>query len=250
MGSAWKAEVSDVLGCNVEQCGIVKRTTLATLTAYGLLLIACCTAFSQDEGDDNPRGNVHLGMPLSAPLNPMGQSTNFGWGINLGGGYNFNRRHAVVGEFMWNHLFVPSSALAPIRAASQNPGINGSGELYALTGNYRYELRGKTLGTYFLAGGGLYHRIASLSQTVTTGANITCEPTWEWWGFSCSSGTVNDNQTLHSFSSTALGLNGGIGFTVRVGDAPYRFYVESRYHYAPTRSVNTQLVTITIGIRY
>jgi hypothetical protein len=230
-------------------CDIVKRS-LTVATIVGLLLTACCTVSSQDEGDDDPRGNVNLGMPLSAPLNPMGKATNFGWGITVGGGYNFTRKHAVVGEFMWNHLFVPAGALAPIRAAAQNPDINGSGELYALTGSYRYELRGKTLGTYLIAGGGLYHRAASLSQAVTTGANITCEPTWEWWGFSCSSGTVTGNQTLRSSSVTALGVNGGFGFTVRVGDAPYRVYVESRYHYAPTQGINTQLVTVTLGIRY
>jgi len=231
------------------ECGIVKGT-LATLTVCGLLLIACCTAFSQDEGDDDPRGNVHLGMPLTAPLNPMGRVTDFGWGLTAGGGYNFTRKHAVIGEVMWNHLFVPASALAPIRAAAQNPDIDGSGKLYAITGNYRFELRGKTRGMYLIGGGGLYHRTASLTQPVTTGSNLTCEPTWEWWGFSCSSGTVTSNQTLRSFSSTAFGLNGGAGVTVRVGDAPYRVYVESRYHYAPTKGINTQLITITIGIRY
>lgn len=226
------------------------KHTLATVTVVGLLLSACYSAFSQGEGDDNPKGNVNLGVPFSAPLNPMGRVTNFGLGLSIGGGYNFTRRHGVVGEFMWNHLFVPAGTLAPLRAAVQNPDINGHGELYMLTGNYRFELRGKTLGTYFIAGGGLYHRTVSLSQPVTTGASISCEPTWEWWGFSCSSGTVTANQTLASSSSTAPGLNGGFGFTVRVGDAPYRVYLESRYHYAPMRGINTQLVTVTFGIRY
>lgn len=226
------------------------KLTLTTLAVVGLLLMACCTVYSQVDNEDDPRGNVNLGMPLSVPLNPMGQFTNFGWGATLGGGYNFTRKHAAVGEFMWNHLYVPSGALAPLRAALQNSDVNGSGELYAFTGNYRFELRGKILGTYLIAGGGLYHRTASLSRPVTTGANITCEPTWEWWGFSCSSGTVTSNQTLKSSASTAPGVNAGFGVTVRVGDAPYRVYVESRYHYAPTRGVNTQLVAVTLGIRY
>src|SRR5215469_17216564 len=98
---------------------IVKRT-LTTLAVVGLLLVTCCTVYSQDD-DDDPRGNVNLGMPLSVPLNPMGQFTNFGWGVTAGAGYNFTRKHAVVGEFMWNHLFVPGGSLAPIRAALQNP---------------------------------------------------------------------------------------------------------------------------------
>jgi hypothetical protein len=61
---------------------------------------------------------------------------------------------------------------------------------------------------------------------------------------------VTADQTLRSSSSSAFGANGGIGFTVRVGDAPWRVYVESRYHYAPTHRINTQLVITTVGIRY
>jgi Outer membrane protein beta-barrel domain len=218
--------------------------------ALGVVLSACCIAFPQDEGDDNPTGNVHLGMPVAAPLNPMSQFSNLGWGVSTGGGYNFTREHAVIGEFMWTHLFVPGTALAPIRAAQRDPTITGSGELYSFTGNYRFELRGKVLGTYLIAGGGLYHRTAELSRKVTTTSGVTCQPTWVWWGFSCSSGTIVSNETIGSTSSSALGVNGGFGFTHRVSDAPYRVYVESRYHFAPTKGVNTQLIVITLGIRY
>jgi hypothetical protein len=226
------------------------KHTLTTLAEVGLLLTACCTVSSQDEGDNGPRTDVNLGMPLSGPVTPIGQSTNFGWGVTVGGGHTFTWKQAIGREFVWSHLFVPGSTLAPVRAALQNSNSNASGELYMLTGYYRFELRGETLGTYLAAGGELYHPPASLSQRVTKGTNITWEPTREWWGFSCSSETVTSNQTLRSSTPTALGLNGGFGFTVSVGGAPYRVYVESRYHYAPTRGINPQLVTVTLGIRY
>lgn len=221
------------------------------LIGFSFLLIVSCSLLAQDEeGDDNPRGNTNLGIPISGHLNPMATVSNFGLGFTGGAGYNFTRRHAFVGEFMWNHLFVNGNALAPLRAALQDPTVDGKGELYSLTGNYRFELRGRSLGTYFIAGGGLYHRSAKLSHKITTGNNIACEPTWEWWGFSCSSGIVTGNETLGSTSSSVLGMNAGIGFTARVGEAPYRMYVETRYHYAPTKGINTQLVVLTIGIRY
>lgn len=216
----------------------------------GLLLVSCSAAFPQDEGDDNPAGNVHLGMPLGAPLNPMARFSDFGLGISTGGGYNFTRKHGVIGEFMWMHLFVPGDALSTIRSTSQDPTISGRGELYSFTGNYRFELRGKSLGTYLIAGGGLYYRTAELSHKVVTGNGVKCEPVWNWWGFTCSSGFVTGDQTIAGSSSSALGVNGGIGFTARVSEAPYRVYVESRYHFAPTKSVNTQLVVLTVGIRY
>lgn len=131
----------------------VVKHTLTTLAEVGLLLTACCTVSSQDEVDNEPRASVNLGMPLSGPVTPMGQSPNFGWGVTVGGGHTFTWTQAIVGGFKWRHLFVPGSTLAPIRAALQNSDSNGSGELYALTGHYRFELRGKTLGMYLAAGG-------------------------------------------------------------------------------------------------
>lgn len=220
------------------------------LLLFAILLGFCSTSLSQEEGDDNPRGNVHLGTTFTGALNPAARFNNFGWGLTTGGGYNFNRRHAVIGEFMWDHLFMSGNAVSAIRLAAQDPTIGGGGDLFAISGNYRYELRGKALGAYILAGGGLYHRTLSLSRRITTGNNVTCEPTWLWWGFSCSSGLVTAGQTIIGASSTALGVNGGIGFTVRVSEAPYRVYVESRYHYAPTKPTNTQFIAVTVGIRY
>jgi hypothetical protein len=226
-----------------------KRTALALLW-ISLLVIAYGNAYAQEEGDDDPRANTNLGMTLAAPLNPTARLVNLGWGITTGAGYNFTRRHAFVGEFMWNHLYASDGALASFRAALQNPSLSGSGNLFALTGNYRFELRGKTLGMYFIGGGGLYYRTAYLSQKVTSGTTTTCAPTWLWWGYTCTSGTVTSNQTIGSSSSSALGGNGGVGFTARLGEAPYRVYVESRYHYAPSKRVNTQLIGISVGIRY
>lgn len=58
------------------------------------------------------------------------------------------------------------------------------------------------------------------------------------------------DQTLASSTSDALGLNGGIGVTFKVAEPRYRFYIEARYHYAPTKNVKTELIPITIGIRF
>lgn len=208
------------------------------------LLFSCLAVWAQEEADDNRLSNGHLGLPISVPLNPVGQFSRAGIGVTYGAGYNFTRRHAVIGEFMLDWLHPSVSGLPGVGAA------DGHSNLYTLTGNYRYELRGKTLGTYFIAGGGWYFRHSSLTTSTVTGSSVTCTREWLWWGATCSSGVVTNEQTLRSSSSSAFGLNGGIGFTVRVGDAPWRMYVESRYHYAPTRYVNTQLVITTIGIRY
>jgi hypothetical protein len=226
-------------------------------SAIAVLAMASLSAVAQvpspsyeDEQNDNPRANVNISTPIVIPLNPTAQAVHLGFGFAVGGGYNFTRRHGLIGEYMWNSLIPTNEAQALLRAALDNPTVNASADVMALTGNYRFELRGKARGTYFIGGAGLYYRHSSLSQTVTSGSNISCTPMWVWWGFTCTSGTVDSNQTIRSWSSSSGGFNGGVGFTARVGDAPYRFYAESRYHYAPTSRVSTQLINISFGFRY
>jgi len=221
--------------------------------AVQLVLIAACTSWvnAQEEYGEDMRLNTNLAFTLTAPLNPIARFANFGWGTTVGAGYNFSRRHAFVGEFMWNRLYPSSETLAPLKLALHSGDLHGHSDLYAFTANYKFELRGRTLGTYFIGGTGFYYRTTTLSQNVVTGTATTCTPVWLFWGFSCSQGSVSEDQTLASGSSGALGFNGGMGFTVKVSSEPrYRMYFEARYHYAPTSRVNTQVVPVTIGIRF
>jgi len=190
----------------------VLLTLLVSITALAPVLVWA----QEDEANDNRKSNGQLGLPISVPLAPMGQFAMAGTGVTYGAGYNFTRRHAVIGEFMWDWLHPNVSGLPGVSSA------DGHSNLYTLTANYRFELRGQMFGTYFLAGGGWYLRHSSLTTSTVTGSAITCTQEWLWWGATCSSGVVTNEQTHRSSSSSALGVNGGIGFTVRVGDAPWR----------------------------
>jgi hypothetical protein len=151
---------------------------------------------------------------------------------------------------MWNSLYPTSQTLQPIQIALNTNKVSGHSNLFALTGGYRLEFRGRSLGTYLIAGGGWYYRTASLSRPIPDGTTIGCIPAWAWWGYNCSSGViVTDLTEVHS-NASAMGVNGGVGMTFRVGEAPYRMYVEGRYHFAPTKNVSTQLIEVTWGIRY
>jgi len=205
---------------------------------------------AQDKCIEACRVNTNLAAVVNVPVNPTAQVAGIGGGTVIGAGYNFNQRHAVIGEFMWNRIYPADGALQPLQAASQSSNLSANTDLYMITGNYRFELRGPLLGAYFIGGGGWYFRNANLSRAVTAGPGTVCTPTWLWWGFTCTSGTVTANQTSSNSASSALGGNAGMGLTVRVGPSPYRLYGEARYHYAPTRNISTQFITISFGIRY
>lgn len=214
------------------------------------IIPSCAYAQGAVNGDDDPSFSSSMGLSLSAPLSPVSHYVSSGLGTDYSAGYNFDRRNAVVGEFMWNHLFASGPALQPLRDALQSPNVHAHGDLFAFTADYKFEMRGSLHGVYVIGGGGWYHRTAGVTTQIPIGGNVVCQPVWLWWGYTCSSGTVDSSHTVAGSSSSAFGGNGGIGYTVRVGDAPYRFYVETRYHYAPTRNITTQLLAISVGFRY
>lgn len=221
------------------------------LVPLALVVIACAAPLhAQEEYGEDSKLNTNLAMSFSVPLNPIAQFTNLGWGTTVGAGYNFNSHNAIIGEFLWNHMYPTPEVLAPIRLALNSANVNGHANVYALTANYRLEFRGKKLGTYFIGGGGIYRRNTSLTQEVPSGTATTCTPAFAWWGLSCSSGVVTTDVTLANRASSVFGYNGGIGFTVKVGEPRYRMYIEARYHYAPTSRINTQIIPITMGIRF
>jgi hypothetical protein len=187
---------------------------------------------------------------INAPVNAAAQAVGTGWGISSGIGYNFDRRNAVIGEFMWNRDGPSGGALKPFETALQSTDLRAHTDFYTLTGEYRFELRGHLFGGYLIGGGGWYFRNTWLSREVPSGTGAVCSPAWRWWGYSCTSGIVNPSQPPVTSSTNAFGVNGGAGFTARVGEAPYRLYTEVRYHYAPTKNISTQFITVSVGIRY
>jgi hypothetical protein len=229
----------------------MKSIWMATLgTMLAILCGSTLLSAQEYDFDENSRLNTNIAVPVVVPVNPTARFTNFGVGFTAGAGYNMSPRNAFVGEFMWNRLFPSNSAITPLRLALHSRSLKGYGNLLAFTGNYKFELRGKSLGTYFIGGGGFYYRSVTLSQEVVTGTTIACTPEWVFWGFVCSSGVVSSDQTLASTSSAAPGFNAGMGFTIKVGEPRYRLYFEARYHYAATTPANTQLIPITFGIRF
>ena len=205
---------------------------------------------AQDECVDECKLNTNLAMIISAPVSSSAQVVGLGWGIVGGVGYNFNQRHAIVNEFMWNRVYPSSGALQPLQTVLQSKDLKGNTDFYAITTAYRFELRGRTLGTYLIGGGGWYFRNTWLSREVPAGTGNVCTPVWRWFGYSCRSGVVNPNQPPVTSSLNSVGANAGIGVTARGGEGPYRFYAEARYHYAPTKNISTHFIAITLGIRY
>ncbi|HWB85993.1 MAG TPA: outer membrane beta-barrel protein [Bryobacteraceae bacterium] len=216
------------------------RTAIITI---GVLTVGLCVPV---HGQDYSKLNFNIGGGVSTPLNPTGSFAGVSGNFAVGAGYNIDKRHSVIGEFMWSGLPPNRFALQPINAPFGN--VN----LYTLTANYRYHLDkigGSAFGAYVIAGGGWYFRHASIDKNYVVPPNTVCEPVFTWWGFVCDSGGFVVTQTIASKGASAGGVNAGVGFTIRIGDSGWKFYTESRYHYAWTNRTPTTLIPVTFGIR-
>jgi len=197
------------------------------------------------------QGQTHLafniGGGISTPLNPTGAYTGVSGNFNIGAGYGLNKKNSITGEFLWSGLPTDVTNLHPINAPT------GSIDLYSLTVNYRHHIdsiHGSPFGVYAITGGGWYYRYARIDKTYTVPPNTVCQPIYGWWGYGCDPGGYVYTQSIATRGTSSGGLNGGVGFTIRLADSGWKFYTEARYHYAFSDRVSTTLIPVTFGLRY
>jgi hypothetical protein len=188
------------------------------------------------------------GGGVSVPVNPTANYAGVGGNFVGGGGYNFNKHNAIVGQFMWAGL--PPTVLPPaISAITQLSGFRASVNLYSLTANYKYSGDlGRDFGYYLIGGGGWYHRHSSVSKSTFIPTDTVCEPIWFWYGFTCANGFVNT--VGFGIGTSSFGGNGGMGLTIKVRHSAWKFFIESRYNYAASRVIATHVMPVTFGFEY
>ena len=188
-----------------------------------------------------------IGGGVSTPLNPTGAYTGVSGNFNVGAGYKVNEKNSITGEFLWNGLPTDIFTLHPVDAPS------GSISLYSLTVNWRHHfdrIKGSPFGVYTVMGGGWYYRYSKIDKNYTVPPNAACAPIYYWWGYSCTPAGYVASETIAYKGASAGGLNGGVGFTIRLADSNWRFFTEARYHYAFTNRVPSTFIPVTMGIRF
>jgi len=211
-----------------------------------LASLLATAAVATASAEDYRRLVFNVGGGVSNPLGPTSRWAGVSSNINTGVGYAFNDHSSVIGEFMWSGM-PPNS---PLERDVNGPlaRIN----LFTLTANYRYKidkLGSRRFGVYVIGGGGWYYRYTTINGGYVVPPATACQPVFTWWGFTCTNaGFVDATSMTYKFLSTG-GLNGGAGFTIRFGESNWKFYTETRYHYAFHR-IPTSMLLVTAGFRF
>ena len=215
------------------------KTIAITIALIGLSCAVPALAQNQDE---EGKFNFSIGGGLTVPTNPIARFAGVGGSFLAGSGLNLDQHNSIVGQFMWNGL--PPS----VGAIAQLNGISKSVNLYSMTADYKYRTGfGKTFGVYVIMGGGWYYRNANISKSTFINTPTVCQPIYGYYGYTCSDGYVNTVGV--SAGTSSFGANGGIGMTLKIKNG-WKFFMESRYVYAASRSIATQVTPVVFGFEF
>jgi hypothetical protein len=215
------------------------KTIAITIALTGLSCAAPALGQNQDE---EGKLNFSMGGGLTVPTNPIARFAGVGGSFLAGGGFNLDQHNSILGQFMWNGL--PPS----VGAIAQLNGISKKVNLYSMTADYKYRTGfGKTFGAYVIVGAGWYYRNSNISRSVFVNTPTVCQPVYGYYGFTCSDGYVNTVGV--SAGTSSFGANGGIGMTVNIKKG-WKFFLESRYVYAASRFLATQVTPVAFGFEF
>ena len=213
------------------------------MISVGLLAPICVPAV---QAEDFSKLAFNIGGGVSTPLSPTSNYAGISGNFDVGAGYNIDKKNAILGEFSWNGLPPDVRLVHPVNSPF------GSVNQYALTANYRHQwsrLGGSRFGVYLIGGGGWYYRHASVNKNFVVESGTVCVPAFTWWGFACTNGGFVDTVQIAAKGTSMGGINAGGGFTIRLSDSGWKFYVESRYNYAWSRIPST-FIPVTFGFRF
>jgi hypothetical protein len=180
--------------------------------------------------DGSPKYTYFAGVGAGLPVGNTHAYETPGYSFQVGGGRNFNQSLGVMLQFDYDHFGLQAKTLtnqefiynycpqAVCTAPITN--LDGNNHAWSFTLNPKFTLPSKgPLGAFVVIGGGFYHKVTNFTQPTTAEQCGT---------FGCQFYSV-DSSVAH-YTSNAGGMNGGIGFTVRMSEFSTRqLYLEARY---------------------
>jgi hypothetical protein len=178
---------------------------------------------------------------------PIGNDTNgydtWGYNLDFGGGWNFNKKFGIVFEYQFDRNKIPGATIAAVGAQGGN--INS--HLFLFDPVYYFYSRHST-GAYVTGGGGFSRKVTNFTDL---------QSVQECYYF-CYYGYAP--VTVASFSSTQGAFDAGLGLYWKAfgRDSNAKLFAEARYVWVdsprPTATTNGEgtegLIPITFGIRF
>jgi len=180
------------------------------------------------------------GGGYTQPVGGINSRIHGGVNVNAGAGANLGPYLSLMAEY----TYMNNNLSDRFRRDNEIPG--GSVRVHAVTLSPVVRFGGdRAVSPYITGGYGWYRRTVELTRPTTATVSIF-DP---FWGVFYPA-QVSANEILSSYTVNKGGWNAGAGMDFKFGDSRAKLFAEARYHYIPTRPVATELLPITVGIRW
>ena len=187
---------------------------------------------SSHNADGSSKWEFVLGAGATAPIGNTWHYLNTQFGVQLGGGRDWNKRFGVLLQFdydrfgfngrtLTNQTLLYNYYCTQAGLGDCAAGLDGNSHVWSFTLNPHYNfVAGDTWGAYAVVGGGFFHKTA----------NFTVPAEGEYCSYyGCYE--YQANETLDKYTSNAPGVNGGVGITYKPSRfAGERIFAEARYN--------------------
>jgi hypothetical protein len=201
--------------------------------------------------DGSPKYSFFAGAGLAQPTGNTWHYLTPSYGLQIGGGRNFNAKLGLMLQFDYDHFGFTGQTIAnqfnilnsQYVYNGQLASIDGSSHVWSFTVDPVFNVvQGKTTGFYLVAGAGFFHKTANFTTPAT---GTYCDYYYGCYQYQA-------NQTIDKYTSNAPGFDGGFGLTYKFSRfSNERFYVEARYvfvdnsHRAGIQPTNAGIASIT-----
>lgn len=228
-----------------------------------------------NDSSHNPDGSNKYGFLAGVGLTqPVGNTYHYltpSYSFQVGVGRNFNKNFSTFLQFDWDNFGFNGRTIYNQNVIYNNifqssfP-VDGSSHVWSVTLDPTYNIYAREgLGAYVVGGVGFYHKVATFTTPVIVQGI-------DYYGFL---EQYQANQTIDHYTSNAIGVNGGFGFTFKPSRfANEKFYAEARYvfvdnpqrqgftinnftastatstNFYPANSNKTTYIPIKFGIRF
>ena len=203
----------------------------------------CCLAglvIVQAQVAEPPRFSFDIGAGFNKPIGSLENRTDTGWNVQGGAGINLTPSFGIMGQFMFTESGLTTSYLRSLNQPDGNFRMWG----FSADPIFRFNPRGRT-DFYLIGGPGIYRRTVEFTQP--TIATVTAFDPFFGFFFPVD---VPARQVIGSFGTTKFGMNGGGGFTFRLGSSNAKLFAEARYIKMYTKGTSTSVLPVTIGLRW
>lgn len=180
---------------------------------------------------------VEGGGGFTAPLGSSGGNLSWGWNARGGLGWNFSKHLALLSEWEFDRTKIPGRILSQVG----EPGGNVHTWTLGLEPAWNYKTSGR-FGGYLAGGAGFYRQLTSFTQPALA-VGTYCD------FFYCYPVYYTTNVVVSHYSSNQGGLNIGAGFTYGHWEHA-KLFTEARYEWIDTPGHSTQLIPVTLGLRW